>query len=55
MLNQPEIRDSLILRKLIIVSMCEIFKDIVPSYKIRGWTEKEKEQNVNIIPPYAKL
>ena len=35
--------------------MCEIFKDIVPSYKIRGWTEKEKEQNVNIIPPYAKL
>jgi hypothetical protein len=49
MLNQPDIRDSLILRKLIIVSMCEIFKDIVPSYKIRGWTEKEKDQNVNNI------
>jgi nucleolar complex protein 3 len=46
MLNMPDIRTSIVLRKLIIVSMCEIFKDIVPSYKIRPWTEKENEQNV---------
>ena len=48
MLNMPDIRTSIVLKKLIIVSMCEIFKDIVPSYKIRPWTEKENEQNVMI-------
>ena len=48
MLSQSDVKNSLILRKFIIVSMCEIFKDIVPSYKIRPWTEKENEQKVFI-------
>ena len=39
MLNYPEVKCSFILRKLIVVSLCEI-------YKIRAWTDKEKEQNV---------
>lgn len=46
MLTYPEVRSSLILRKLIVISLCEIYKDIIPSYKIRAWTEKEQEQNV---------
>ena len=46
MLNYPEVKCSFILRKLIVVSLCEIYKDILPSYKIRAWTDKEKEQNV---------
>ena len=46
MLTYSDIRSSFILRKLIILSLCEIYKDIIPSYKIRSWTEKENEQNV---------
>lgn len=49
MLTYPDVRNSLILRKLIVVSLCEIYKDIMPSYKIRPLTEKEKEQNVLIL------
>ena len=49
MLTYPDVRHSLILRKLIVVSLCEIYKDIMPSYKIRPLTEKEKEQNVLIL------
>lgn len=47
MLTYPDIRNSFILRKLIVVSLCEIFKDIIPSYKIRAWTDKENEQKVD--------
>jgi nucleolar complex protein 3 len=47
MLSQPEIRSSNILKKLIMVSLCEIFKDICPSYKIRAWSSKENEQAVS--------
>lgn len=46
MLTQPDVRDSFMLKKLVVVSLCEIFKDIMPSYKIRAWTEKENEQKV---------
>lgn len=46
MLTYTEVRSSLILRKLILISLCEIYKDIIPSYKIRAWTDKEEEQNV---------
>ncbi|RNA30303.1 nucleolar complex 3 -like protein, partial [Brachionus plicatilis] len=46
MLTQTNVRQSFILRKLVVVSLCEIFKDIVPSYKIRAWTEKEIEQKI---------
>jgi nucleolar complex protein 3 len=46
LLSHKDVKNSFILRKLIIVSLCEVFKDIIPSYKIRPWTDKEKEQNV---------
>lgn len=46
MLTIGNVKQSFILRKLIIVSLCEIFKDIVPGYKIRAWTDKENEQKV---------
>ncbi|CAF0732006.1 unnamed protein product [Brachionus calyciflorus] len=46
MLSLPDVRQSYILKKLIVVSLCEIFKDIIPSYKIRPWTEKENEQKI---------
>jgi nucleolar complex protein 3 len=46
MLTYADVRNSLILRKLILISLCEIYKDIIPSYKIRAWTDKEQEQNV---------
>jgi hypothetical protein len=49
MLTQPEIRNYNLLKKLIIVSLTEIFKDILPGYKIRVWSEKEKEQQVSAI------
>jgi nucleolar complex protein 3 len=47
MLSYADVKCSFILKKLIVVSLCEIYKDILPSYKIRPWTEKEKEQNVS--------
>lgn len=33
-------------RKLVMVSLMEIFKDIVPSYRIRPLTEAEKSTKV---------
>lgn len=33
-------------RKLVMVSLMEIFKDIVPSYRIRALTEAEKNTKV---------
>lgn len=47
MLSQPEIRSSNILKKLIVVSLCEVFKDISPSYKIRAWSSRENEQTAS--------
>ena len=49
MLTYIDVKNSLILRKLIVVSLSEIYKDILPSYKIRPLTEKEKEQNVKFL------
>jgi len=48
MLCYPEVKCSALLKKLIVVSLCEIYKDILPSYKIRPWTDKEKEQSVSL-------
>lgn len=45
MLSYTEVRNSFILRKLIVTSLSEIYKDIIPSYKIRAWTDKENEQS----------
>lgn len=36
----------LTIRKLVAVSLLEVFKDILPSYRIRVMTEKEKEQRM---------
>ena len=47
MLTLADVKASVILRKLIVVSLAEIFKDILPGYKIRPWTEKESQQNVS--------
>ena len=55
MLTLNEVKSSNTLKKLIVVSLCEIFKDIAPGYKIRQWTEKENEQNVFLIFFYFKL
>lgn len=33
-------------RKLVMVSLMEIFKDLVPSYRIRPLTEEEKSARV---------
>ena len=49
MLTLVEVKESFLLRKMLIVSLCEIFKDVMPSYKIRAWTDKENSQNVKII------
>ena len=34
-------------RKLVMISLMELFKDIVPGYHIRLPTEKEQKQKVN--------
>ncbi len=47
MLTQPDLKNYNLIKKLILVSLTEIFKDIVPGYKIRVWSEKENEQQVS--------
>lgn len=49
MVTYGDIKSSLILRKLIVVSLAEIFKDIIPAYKIRQYSEKETEQSVSVL------
>jgi len=44
MLILPNVHKEIILKKILIVSLTEIFKDIAPGYKIRVWSEKENEQ-----------
>ena len=55
MLLNNDVKYSYILRKFIVVSLCEVFKDIVPSYKIRTWTEKENQQKVNKLFTHTNL
>ena len=45
------------LQKLIIVSLTEIFKDIIPDYRIRLWSEEEKKIQVlySLVVPYLCL
>ena len=38
----------LTVRKLVMVSLCEIFRDIVPGYRLRLPTAQEKEQRVSL-------
>uniref|UniRef100_A0A8C6ZXU2 Nucleolar complex protein 3 homolog n=1 Tax=Nothoprocta perdicaria TaxID=30464 RepID=A0A8C6ZXU2_NOTPE len=46
MLMEQDPYVAVIVRKLVMVSLMEIFKDIVPSYKIRPLTEAEKATKV---------
>lgn len=40
-------------RKLVVISLLELFKDITPSYKIRPLTEAEKSTKVMIENNYC--
>ena len=44
--NDPDI--AVTTKKLVLVSLMEVFKDIIPSYRIRLATEKEKAQPVSL-------
>ncbi|NXG49950.1 NOC3L protein, partial [Psilopogon haemacephalus] len=46
MLMEQDPNVAVIVRKLVMVSLMEVFKDIVPSYKIRPLTEAEKATKV---------
>lgn len=46
MLMEQDPNVAVIVRKLVMVSLMEIFKDIAPSYKIRPLTEAEKAAKV---------
>ncbi|XP_054839841.1 nucleolar complex protein 3 homolog isoform X2 [Eublepharis macularius] len=46
MLMEQDPNVAVIVRKLVMISLMEIFKDIVPSYKIRPLTETEKNTKV---------
>lgn len=46
MLMETDPSIAVTVRKLVMVSLMEIFKDIVPSYRIRPLTEAEKSTKV---------
>ncbi|XP_032087863.1 nucleolar complex protein 3 homolog [Thamnophis elegans] len=46
MLMEQDPNVAVIVRKLVMVSLMELFKDITPSYKIRPLTEREKNTKV---------
>ena len=46
MLMEQDPDVAVTVRKLVIVSLMELFKDITPSYKIRPLTEAEKSTKV---------
>lgn len=48
MLMEQDPNVAVIVRKLVLVSLMEIFKDITPSYKIRPLTEAEKATKVKL-------
>jgi len=46
LLNRPKVRKSSMLMKLLLLSICEVIKDIVPGYKIRELSADEKKIRV---------
>ncbi|XP_044276585.1 nucleolar complex protein 3 homolog isoform X2 [Varanus komodoensis] len=46
MLMEQDPNVAVIVRKLVMISLLELFKDITPSYKIRALTEREKNTKV---------
>ena len=47
MLNEDDPDIFITVKKIVIVSLTEIFKDIIPAYRIRELTAKEKGQAVS--------
>ena len=47
MLGEKDADVCLTVRKLVMVSMCEIFCDVLPGYRLRLPTAQEKEQRVS--------
>lgn len=46
MLMEQDSTVAVTVRKLVLISLMEIFKDLAPSYKIRPLTEEEKTARV---------
>ena len=46
MLTEPETA-GVTIQKMLMVTITEVFKDILPDYRIRPWTEKEKAVKVS--------
>lgn len=49
MLDEEDVDICITVRKLVSVSLMEVFKDIIPDYRIRVATEKEKSQSVSTL------
>lgn len=45
--NPKPIQNDPLIRKLALLSQLAVFKDIIPGYRIRPLTEKEKEEKVS--------
>ncbi|PFH54386.1 hypothetical protein AMATHDRAFT_72874 [Amanita thiersii Skay4041] len=53
--NHPEpVQNDNVIRKLAILSQLAVFKDIIPGYRIRALTEKEKEEKVSQIVAHLR-
>lgn len=46
MLEKADCDVTIVGRKLLCVSLTEVFKDIIPSYRVRELTSQEKQQSV---------
>ncbi|CAH1253716.1 NOC3L [Branchiostoma lanceolatum] len=46
MLNEEDPQVAVTVRKLVMLSLCEVFKDIAPGYHIRTRTDKETQQKM---------
>lgn len=55
MLMEQDPDVAVTVRKLVIVSLMELFKDVTPSYKIRPLTEAEKSSKVILGNDYRKV
>ena len=49
MLEEAECDVTIIGRKLLCVSLTEVFKDIIPSYRIRELSTQERQQSVSLL------
>lgn len=49
MLDEWHVKANSVKRKLLMVSLLEVFKDILPAYRIRQRTEQEKQVKVSLL------